>query len=161
METVIRAAVLKARGDNYIIQQVDDSGEMVCEMLRAAGYDVVDFKTLPDSEAALTSQIRFWGDRADIDVILTIGGVGLADTERMPEATLAVSGRIVPGIAEYLRHKASQLNVSAVFNRGVAVTYKNTLIVNLHGGSRGAKESLTALMPVLRQAIELMNQAAQ
>jgi len=64
--------------------------------------------------------------------------------------------REAPGIAEAMRFKGATSNPLAWLSRGVAGTCGSTLIVNLPGSLRGAQESLTAILPLLRHGLETL-----
>ena len=106
--------------------------------------------------AAIAGQLRRWADSGAIDLVLTTGGTGLAPRDVTPEATLAVADRLVPGLAELMRETGRASTRLASLSRSVAVTRGRTLIVNLPGSERGARESLQALLDLLPHAIELL-----
>jgi molybdopterin adenylyltransferase len=60
----------------------------------------------------------------------------------------------VPGIAELMRSAGLASTPMAALSRGIAGARGNTLIVNLPGSPSGAVESLDAILPVLRHAVE-------
>ncbi len=86
---------------------------------------------------------------------LTVGGTGLGPRDRTPEATRRIIDREAPGLAEAMRQKGAERNPYAWLSRGVAGLRGSTLIVNLPGSKRGAEESLEAILPLLRHAIEI------
>jgi molybdopterin biosynthesis enzyme MoaB len=75
--------------------------------------------------------------------------------DRTPEATRRVIDREAPGLAEAMRAKGAERNPHAWLSRGVAGLRGNMLIVNLPGSLRGAKESLEAILALLRHALEV------
>jgi molybdenum cofactor synthesis domain-containing protein len=89
-----------------------------------------------------------------VDLLLTTGGTGLGPRDVTPEATRAVLEREAPGIAERLRLASAERFPRAALSRGLAGARGATLIVNLPGSPRGAVESIAAILPVLRHAVE-------
>jgi molybdopterin biosynthesis enzyme MoaB len=71
-----------------------------------------------------------------------------------PAATRRVIDREAPGLAELMRAAGLASTPMAALSRGVVGARGRTLIANLPGSPRGATESLTALLPVLRHAVE-------
>jgi len=67
-----------------------------------------------------------------------------------------VIGREAPGLAEAIRAGSATSNRFAWLGRGVAGLRGSTLIVNLPGSERGAVESLTAILPLLPHALEIV-----
>jgi cyclic pyranopterin phosphate synthase len=132
----------------------DASGPALIEDLRAAGWDVAgEALVVPDDEAQIASNLRALAD-AGHRLILTTGGTGLTPTDVTPAATRRVIEREVPGLAELMRARGIASTPMAALSRGVVGVRGRTLIANLPGSPRGARESLEALLPVLRHAVE-------
>jgi molybdenum cofactor synthesis domain-containing protein len=110
---------------------------------------------LGDDEAAIAAALEELA-RSDAKLVLTVGGSGLGPRDRTPEATRSVIEREAPGLAEAMRAKGAEQNQFAWLSRGVAGIRNNTLIVNLPGSERGATESLQAILPLLRHAIDIV-----
>ena len=91
------------------------------------------------------------------DVVLTVGGTGLAPDDRTPEMTRAIVDREVPGLAEVLRADGVARGVpTASLSRGVAGVVGGTLVVNLPGSVGGARDGASLLAPLLRHAVDQM-----
>jgi len=89
-----------------------------------------------------------------VDLILTTGGTGVSPRDVTPDATLEVIEKEIPGIAEYMRMRSATLTPHAVISRAVAGIRNNSLIINLPGSPKGARENLSFILPALRHAIE-------
>jgi molybdenum cofactor synthesis domain-containing protein len=137
-------------------EREDASGPALAGVVEAEGWQVVHRSVVADDADAITSTLRAWCDAGDVDVILTTGGTGFAPRDRTPEATLAVVERLAPGLAEAVRLSGLQSNRHAMLSRGVAGLRGSTLILNLPGSPRGAREGLEAVMAVLPHAVDLM-----
>jgi molybdopterin biosynthesis enzyme MoaB len=75
-----------------------------------------------------------------------------------PEATLAVTERLAPGIAEAMRLASLNVTPHAMLSRAMAGIRGRTLIVNLPGSPRGAVENFQVVVPVLPHAVELIRE---
>ena len=132
----------------------DTVGPKLVERLAAEGWNVAPEPTVvADDESALS---RLLGELVESGyrLIITTGGTGLTPTDRTPEATNRAADRQVPGLAELMRSAGLASTPQAALSRGVVAALAMTLIVNLPGSPAGAMESLDAVMPVLRHAVD-------
>lgn len=136
-------------------EMTDTAGPAVVELLRAQWPNAeIETALLPDEEEAILAILeQFAVDRAAL--VLTAGGTGFGPRDRTPEATRRVIDREAPGLAEAMRSQGAAQNKFAWLSRAVCGLKESTLIVNLPGSERGATESLTAILPLLKHAIEV------
>jgi cyclic pyranopterin phosphate synthase len=135
-------------------EREDASGPMLVNALREAGFDVApDAIVVADDEAQIAGLLARLAD-AGHRLILTTGGTGLTPTDVTPAATRRVIEREAPGLAELMRSAGLASTPMAALSRGVVGTRGSALIANLPGSPKGARESLDALLPVLRHALE-------
>ena len=132
----------------------DLSGPAVSEMLRGEGFEVVAEEIVPDDQAVLMSVLVDLAKK--VRLVVTTGGTGLAATDVTPEATLAVSERMVPGIPERMRSEGTKRTPLAALSRAVCGVRGSSLILNLPGSPRAATESLTSVVHLLPHALELL-----
>ena len=147
-----RAAVLTVSDLGSRGERVDTAGPAVASLLVGAGFEVVEQALLPDEPEQIAALLRHWADQADVALVVTTGGTGLAPRDRTPEATLAVIDYRVPGMEEAMRATSVAVVPTAMLSRAVCGVRGRTLIVNLPGSERGAHENLTVLLPVLEHA---------
>ncbi len=129
----------------------------LAQALREAGFDVApSAHVVADDEteiAALLARLADAGHR----LIITTGGTGLTPTDVTPAATRRVIDREAPGLAELMRAVGLASTPMAALSRGVVGTRGASLIANLPGSPKGAREGLDALLPVLRHALEQLS----
>ena len=135
-------------------EREDSSGPALVEQLLAAGFDVATAPiVVRDDEEEIARVLTGLAD-AGHRLILTTGGTGLTPTDVTPAATLRVIDREAPGMAELMRSAGMASTPMAALSRGIVGSRGATLIVNVPGSPTGAAESLAAVLPVLRHALE-------
>ena len=134
-------------------ERQDTSGMMLCDLLQSEGYVLKEYEIIPDRMELIASRLVSWVDEKAIDLILTTGGTGVAPSDVTPEATLKVIEKQVPGIAEAMRAASLRVTVNAVLSRGVAGIRRESLIINLPGSKKAARENLEAVLPAMQHAL--------
>lgn len=156
LERCMRVAIITSSDSGFAGKREDLSGPVVRELSEAAGYQVVHTAVLPDERERLKEELRRLCDEGRADLILTTGGTGFSPRDVMPEATLAVTERAVPGIPEAMRAYSSQFTQRAMLSRAAAGIRKNTLIVNLPGSPKAVRECLEYVLPQLHHGLEIL-----
>ena len=134
----------------------DTAGPAVTALLtREWPHAEIRTAILNDDEDAIVAALEEL-IRENAKLVLTVGGSGLGPRDRTPEATRRVIDREAPGLADAMRARGAERNPYAWLSRGVAGMRAKTLIVNLPGSLRGAEESLAAILPLLRHALEVV-----
>ena len=134
-------------------QRTDESGPMVKEMLLDIG-EVVRFELLPDDQRLIAEKLMDWSDNLSLDMIVTTGGTGLTPRDVTPQATLQVLDYQVPGMAELMRMESLKKTPHAILSRAVVGVRGQTLIVNLPGSPKAAKENLAVLLSSIPHALK-------
>jgi len=131
----------------------DLSGPELKKILSKAGYRIASYTIIPDDLTVIVNTLVRLADVEKADMIVTTGGTGLSPRDVTPEATAMVIEREVPGMAEAMRAASLQKTPHAMLSRALAGIRKETLIINLPGSPKGARENLTTLLPALPHAL--------
>ena len=154
----IRAVVLTFSDSASRGEREDLSGPAVVEELGKLGAVIVGTNILADIEEEISRQLRHYADSGEVDLIVTAGGTGFAGRDVTPEATRQVIEREAPGLAELMRADSLRITPLAALSRSVCGIRGRTLIVNLPGSVRGARENLQAIARLLPHAISLLRE---
>ena len=146
---MFKAAVLTVSDRSFRGERPDAGGPLVVEILKTA--------IVTDEKGRIEAALRQWCDREPVDLIVTTGGTGFAPRDVTPEATLAVCDRLTPGIPEAMRYASMQVTNRAMLSRAAAGIRKGTLIVNLPGSPKAARENLEAVLPALAHGLEMLS----
>ncbi|UCG14524.1 MAG: MogA/MoaB family molybdenum cofactor biosynthesis protein [Deltaproteobacteria bacterium] len=149
-----QAAVLTISDRGSRGEREDKSGSVVREILREAGFSIVHSEILPDDRSLIEEELLRLADESCLDLVVTTGGTGLSPEDVTPDATLAVIHRQVPGMAEAMRSVSLAKTAHAMLSRAVAGIRGQTLIINLPGSVRGARENLEVVLPALEHALD-------
>ena len=137
-------------------EREDLSGVAIREFVSARGYEVTSYAMVSDDQPLLEAEMKRLADGGLADLILTTGGTGFSPRDITPEATLAVSERLVPGIAEAMRQASLAITPRAMLSRAVSVICGSSLIINLPGSPKAVKESLSAVSGALRHGLDVL-----
>jgi len=133
-------------------ERLDVSGPLVREMLTEIGV-VSHYAVIADDQEGIVAQLKQWSDVERLDLIVTTGGTGLTPRDVTPQATLRVLDYQIPGMAEVMRRVSMEKTPHAMLSRAVAGVRQQTLIVNLPGSPKAARENLEVLLPALPHAL--------
>ena len=151
------AAVLTVSDRSFRGERPDGGGPLVAEMLKNAEYEVIMSAIVPDEQAQIEEKLRQIADSGEVQLLVTTGGTGFAPRDVTPEATLTVCDRLTPGIPEAMRYASMQVTNRAMLSRAQAGIRKGTLIINLPGSPKAARENLEAVLPALSHGLEMLS----
>lgn len=153
---MIRFAILTVSDRSSQGVRPDLSGPALAELVDEQGWMSQPVLVIPDEVAVIRAVLAELSSSGDVDVILTTGGTGFAPRDVTPEATLQVIEKHAPGIVEAMRQQSLKSTPHGMLSRAVAGIAGSTLIVNLPGNPKAARENFAVLIPVLSHVVELL-----
>ena len=131
-------------------EAADTAGPAVARLLEERlGAHLYRLEVVPDEADRIAERLRHYADGHSIDLVATVGGTGFAPRDVTPEATRAVLERPAPGLDEAMRAASLAKTPHAALSRGSSGIRGSTLILNLPGSERAARENLEAVLGAL------------
>ncbi len=150
------AAVITVSDKGFRGERKDTSGPAVRELLEAAGFDVVYTEIVPDEAEMIRSELIQCADERNIALVITTGGTGFSPRDITPEATLSVIERETRGIPEAMRYASLQITPRGCLSRSAAGIRGKTLIVNLPGSEKAARENLSSVLEAICHGMDML-----
>lgn len=131
----------------------DHSGPLVAELLGEAGF-VVDGVVVVSSDEVEIRNALNTAVIGGVDLVVSVGGTGVAPRDVTPESTVDLLDRELLGIAEALRGSGLSAGIAdAGLSRGLAGISGSTLVVNLAGSRAAVRDGMATLGPLAAQII--------
>lgn len=150
------AAVLTISDKGFRGERTDTSGPALRALLEEAGWEVVYSAILPDELEQIKSALIDCAGTKRVNLVLTTGGTGFSPRDVTPEATLAVVEREARGIPEAMRAESLRITPRGCLSRAAAGIRGRTLIVNLPGSEKAARENFLAVRDAIGHGIDML-----
>ena len=151
-----RANVLTISDRCSMGQAKDESGRIIIDMLKDMDGEIIKYDIVPDEADLIKDRLSFYCDKLKVDFVFTTGGTGFGPRDITPEATKEISHRMIPGISELIRSEGLKKTKNAVLSRGISAIRNNTIIINLPGSPKGARESLEAISSLIPHMLDML-----
>ncbi|MBQ6369419.1 MAG: MogA/MoaB family molybdenum cofactor biosynthesis protein [Parasporobacterium sp.] len=150
------AAVITVSDKGSRGERVDTSGPMLEKLVSEHGYQVVHTAIIPDDLEKIKSELIVCCDEQQAALVLTTGGTGFSPRDVTPEATKAVIERETPGIPELMRAESMKITPRGCLSRSAAGIRGRSLIINLPGSEKAARENLLAVLDSLEHGLQML-----
>ncbi len=140
------AAVLVASTGGARGTREDTTGPAIAAWLTERSFSVRGPLVYADADIAAGLADALSGAPS---LVVSTGGTGVSPTDATPEATAAALDRELPGIADAIRRKGTDVTPHATLSRGLAGVAGRTVVVNLPGSPGGVKDGLSVLGPII------------
>lgn len=110
-------------------------------------------RIVPDEKDTIEDVLREMCDVMGCCLVITTGGTGPSPRDVTPEATQAVSDRLLPGFGERMRWISAETVPTAILSRQEAYIRNRTLIVNLPGKPQAIRVCLDAIFDAVPPCI--------
>lgn len=150
------AAVITVSDKGSKGERVDTSGPALVAFLQERDWEVVYTSIIPDERKEIERELILCADTKKIALILTTGGTGFSIRDVTPEATLAVIEREARGIPETMRAASMKITPKGCLSRAAAGIRGGSLIVNLPGSVKAARENIEAVIDPIRHGVDML-----
>ena len=150
------SAVITISDKGFRGERVDTSGPAIRSMLEAQGLEVCYTSIVPDEAELIQAELIKCSDELKLSLVLTTGGTGFSPRDITPEATLAIVERPTPGIPEAMRAESLKITPRGCLSRSAAGIRGRTLIINLPGSEKAAKENLNAVLSAVAHGLDML-----
>lgn len=153
----MKAAVITVSDGCYHDKREDTSGQKLRQLLSENQWEVVSTHIVPDEVPHIQRQVQKLSSDAEIDLIVTTGGTGLAPRDVTPEAIRPLLEKEIDGLPELMRLRGLESTDFAALSRSLAGAREGTLILSLPGSPKGAVQSLGAVLKILPHAVDILH----
>ena len=150
------AAVITVSDKGSRGERVDTSGPMLEKLVSEHGYQVICTAIIPDDMERIKDELIRCCDEQKASLVLTTGGTGFSPRDVTPEATKAVIERETPGIPELMRAESMKITPRGCLSRSAAGIRGRSLIINLPGSEKAARENLLAVLDSLEHGLQML-----
>ena len=126
---------------------IDGGVGMGQEMLGAGGHSVVFYEVIPDDAARLDALLTTLTARADVDVILSNGGTGIARRDNTVPVIAKHLTTPLPGFGELFRMLSfEQIGSGAMLSRALGGVAGGKLLFAMPGSTKAVELAMTRLI---------------
>ena len=156
MNRTYTAAVITVSDKGSRGERKDTAGPEVCRILKEDGYDVIHTDMVPDEREEIKRALLACADDMHCSLIITTGGTGFSQRDVTPEVTLEILEKQTPGLPELMRAESMKVTPFGCLSRGVAGIRGTSLIINLPGSEKAAKENLEFVLNPVRHGLKML-----
>ena len=125
----------------------DKSGNLLVELIAAAGHEVVERDLVKDDMTAIRTKVETWIDNPNIDCVITTGGTGFTGRDVTPEAVRPLFEKDIEGFA-ILFHMLSfqKVATSTMQSRACGGVARGTYIFCLPGSPGACRDAWDGIL---------------
>lgn len=138
----------------------DTTGQLIGDLLTAAGHTVAGYSILPEEPAILHQGLELALARADSQALILNGGTGVAPRDITPEVVRPFLEKELPGFGELFRQLSyREIGSAALLSRALAGIANSKVLFILPGSQAACKLALEQL--ILPELAHLVGEASK
>jgi molybdenum cofactor biosynthesis protein B len=128
-------------------ETTDKSGKRIKDLSAEQNQPVTSYQILKDEPDQITAAVRDLLAQADVDVIITNGGTGIAPRDTTFEAIQGLLEKEIPGFGEMFRMLSYEdIGSAAMLTRATAGVAQGKVIISLPGSTGAVELGMTKLV---------------
>jgi molybdenum cofactor biosynthesis protein B len=135
----------------------DRGGDYLVRAITEAGHEVASRKIVRDEASEIERAVRGAAARADVDLVLTTGGTGIAPRDVTSPTLERIFESGIPGFGELFRWLSfREIGSAAILSRATAGIVSGKVVVGLPGSPKALELAMREI--VLAEAGHLVSQ---
>jgi molybdenum cofactor biosynthesis protein B len=127
--------------------ETDRGGQLVVELLTAAGHEATTREIVPDDPAKIGPLVERLADPAAVDVVLITGGTGIAARDQTFETISGLLTKTMPGYGELFRMLSyEEIGPAAMLSRAVGGVINNVIVLTMPGSVAAVQLAMERLI---------------
>ena len=140
--------------------ETDTGGQLVVDLLSAAGHAVVYREIIPDDPSQMTPLLQSWRDGDEVAAVLMTGGTGITSRDQTYETVTQLITRPLPGYGELFRMLSyEQVGPAAMLSRATAGLMHQTVLITMPGSPKAVELAMQKI--ILPELCHLAREAAR
>jgi molybdenum cofactor biosynthesis protein B len=125
----------------------DVSGDLLIELLKNAGHQVLFREIISDDKAMISDAVQHALDMSELDAVIFSGGTGITPTDVTIETVSPFFQKTLPGFGEFFRRLSfDRVGSAAVLSRAVAGVAKGKALFCIPGSPDAVRISVEMLI---------------
>ncbi len=127
--------------------ETDTGGQLVVDLLTAAGHEVTAREIIADEPARMLQLIGVLRARDDIDAILLTGGTGISSRDQTFETISSLLTQTLPGYGELFRMLSfAEVGAAAILSRAIGGLAGRTVVLTMPGSPKAVRLAMEKLI---------------
>ena len=127
--------------------ETDSGGQLVVDLLVAAGHVVRRREIIPDDPQVMTPLLLSLQGDGDVEAVLMTGGTGITSRDQTYETVTRLITRPIPGYGELLRMLSyEQVGAAAMLSRATAGLMQQTVVLTMPGSPRAVELAMEKII---------------
>jgi molybdenum cofactor biosynthesis protein B len=141
----IRSAVVTVSDTRTL--NTDRGGQLIVEMLTAAGHEVTSREIVPDDPAKIGPLLTRLADPATTDAVLITGGTGIAARDQTFETVAGLLTKTMPGYGELFRMLSyDDIGPAAMLSRAIGGVRDQVIVLTMPGSVAAVRLAMEKLI---------------